>query len=438
VSSPGVTTDATQLAINGGPPARSRPEVPMFPGGLEVGELEAEAVLSVLRSKRLIRFYGADDPDDPGTSQAEEFERAFAQRVGAEYALAMTSCTASLITGLAALGVGPGDEVIVPAYTFIASASAVLAVGGIPIIAEVDASLTLDPASVREQISPYTKAIMPVHMRGMPADMDAIMDIAAEHGLSVIEDVAQAAGAAYKGRPLGSIGHIGCFSLQMHKIITTGEGGVLVTDDPELLFRAKCFHDSASEWRGAAWQDPDPSIRDSFVAFPGFNFRITEVTAALGRVQLTRLDGLLGRMRDVKHRLESEVAELGRVTLRRNTDPEEAGTQLVFFTEAPAQARTVAAALGAEGVEAKVLYRDDEHDWHVYSWWRDILAKRTWNDQGYPFSMARREIEYSPDMCPRSLDLLSRAVLVNVPPQMTDDDVEETAAALRKVIGALC
>jgi dTDP-4-amino-4,6-dideoxygalactose transaminase len=314
----------------------------------------------------------------------------------------------------------------------------VLVVGGIPIIAEVDDSLTLDPESVRENITPYTKAIMPVHMRGMGAEMDAIMEIADEHGLKVIEDVAQAGGAAYKGRALGSIGDVGCFSLQMHKIITTGEGGVLVTDDPELLFRAKCFHDSASEWRGAAWQDPDPAVRDTFAAFPGMNFRVTEMIAAFGRVQLDRLDGLLDRMRSYKTHLGDVVEGTGRVQLRRVTDPEEAGTQLVFFTETPELAGTVAAALNAEGVEGKVLYHPDEHDWHVYTWWRDILAKRTWNRQGYPFSMANREISYSLDMCPRSLDLLSRAVLVNIPPQMIQDDVEETGAALRKVITALC
>ena len=432
------TADLEKLAINGGPKIRTRPEVPMFPGGLEVGEREAEAVKRVIDSKRLIRFYGPDDPDDPGTSEVEELEKEFATRIGTEYALGLTSCTASLICGLAALEVGPGDEVIIPAYTFVASASAVLAVGAIPIIAEIDDTLTLDPESVRERISPYTRAIMPVHMRGMPSQMDEILAIAKESDLAVIEDVAQAGGAGYKGKAVGSLGDVGCFSLQMHKIITTGEGGVLVTDDPELMFRAKCFHDSASEWRGAAWQDPDPTIRDSFVAFPGMNFRMNELIGAVGRVQLDRLDGLLERMRTYKRQLALAVEETGRVQLRRVTDDQEAGTQLAFFAETPQLARSVAAALTAEGVEGKVLYLEDELDWHVYTWWRDIMAKRSWNRQGYPFNMAQREIEYSADMCPRSLDLLSRAVLVNVPPQMTPEDAEETAEALQKVITTLC
>lgn len=429
---------STHLAINGGPKTRTTPEPPMFPGGLEVGELESEAAQRVIASKRLIRFYGPDDPDDPGTSEVEEFERAFAARVGTEYALGVTSCTASLICGLAALGVGPGDEVIVPAYTFIASPSAVLAVGGIPVIAEIDDSLTLDPESVRANITEHTKAIMAVHMRGMPAEMDAIIEIADEHRLKVIEDVAQAGGAFYHGRPLGSIGDVAGFSLQMHKIITTGEGGVLATSDAELMFRAKCFHDTASEWRGAAWQDPDPSVRDTFVAFPGMNFRMNEITGAIGAVQLARLDDLLDRMRAHKRVMREAVEATGRVQLRRMVDEQEAGTSLVFFNESPAKAQEVAAALEAEGVGAHVLYKSDELDWHVYAWWRDILAKRTWNEQGYPFSAAKREIEYSQDMCPRSLELLSRAVLVNVPPQLTEQETEETAQALDKVITALC
>jgi dTDP-4-amino-4,6-dideoxygalactose transaminase len=268
--------------------------------------------------------------------------------------------------------------------------------------------------------------------------MDEITEIAKEHGIPVIEDAAQACGASYKDRPLGSIGDVGCFSLQMHKIITTGEGGALVTSDDELIFRAKCFHDSVSEWRGAAWMDPDPSVRESFVAFPGMNFRMAEITGALGSVQLGRLDGLLDRMRAHKRALRDAVDDLGKVELRHLTDDGDAATNLIFFTETPELARSVAEALKAEGVEAEVLFVNQEHDWHVYACWRDLLAKRTWNRQGYPFSAAQREIEYSKDMCPKTLDLVSRAVLINVPPQLTDQEVEETAGALRKVIAALC
>jgi dTDP-4-amino-4,6-dideoxygalactose transaminase len=435
--SPGAPS--ARLAIHGGPKARTRPEVPMFPGGMEIGKPERDAVDGVLDRRRLIRFYGPDDPDgDDVASEVDAFEDAFATRMGSSYALGVSSGTAALITSLAALGVGPGDEVILPAYTFIASAAAILAVGAIPVIAEVDESLTLDPHSARDSITSYTKAIMPVHMRGMPAQMVELTELARANGLCVVEDAAQATGASYRGRPLGSLGDVNAFSLQMHKIITTGEGGVLTTDDPDLLFRAKCFHDSASEWRGAAWQDPDPAVRATFTAFPGMNFRMAEITGAIGRVQLSRLDDLLGRMRAHKAVLRGALEGTGRVELRRVTDPDEAATALIFFVANPRQARRLTDALRAEGVGARVLYVDGEHDWHVYACWRDVLAKRTWNRQGYPFSMARRGIDYRVDMCPRSLELLRRAVHLDVPPQLTDLDVEETADALRKVVTALC
>jgi dTDP-4-amino-4,6-dideoxygalactose transaminase len=225
----------------------------------------------------------------------------------------------------------------------------------------------------------------------------------------------------------------------MHKIITTGEGGILLTSNAETLFRAKCFHDSASEWRGAAWQDPDPAVRATFQAFPGMNFRMPEITAALGSAQLDRLDGLLGRMRAHKAILRAAVAATDQVQLRRLPDEQgDAGISLTFFASSPSLARRIAGALVAEGVGARVLYVAGEHDWHVYACWHDILAKRTWNAVGYPFSMARRPIEYHPDMCPQSLALLQRAVHLDVSPLLSAEDVDETAEALRKVLPALC
>jgi 8-amino-3,8-dideoxy-alpha-D-manno-octulosonate transaminase len=227
------------LAIEGGKPTKERPDPPMYPGGMLIGEEEEQAVLEVLRAKRLFRYYGPE----PGPSKVEELEKAFAEHAGTRYALAVTSGTAALICGLQGIGVGPGDEVIVPAYTWIASPGSVVAVGAVPVVAEVDESLTLDPADVERKITPYTKAIMPVHMRGTPSRMDALMDVARRHGLKVIEDAAQADGASYKGRRLGSIGDVGCFSLQFNKILTSGEGGMVITNDEQVWKRALMFHD---------------------------------------------------------------------------------------------------------------------------------------------------------------------------------------------------
>ena len=216
-----------RLAIHGGAPAMRSPLPPMYPGGLRIGEEEEAAVLTALRSKRLFRYYGPDS----GPSQVQAFEQAFAVHMDVKYALAVTSGTAALMCALVGLGIGPGDEVIVPAYTWIASASAVFAVGAVPVIAAVDRSLTLDPASVEANLTAYTKAIIVVHMRGAPAAMDALQAIAAAHGLAIIEDAAQACGGSYHGKRLGTIGAVGAFSFQYNKVITSGEGGMLVTND---------------------------------------------------------------------------------------------------------------------------------------------------------------------------------------------------------------
>ncbi len=292
-------TPADTLAIHGGKPAKTNPAPPMYPGGMAIDAEEEQAVLEVIRSKRLFRYYGPE----PGPSKVEELENKFAAHLGTQFALAVTSGTAALICGLQAIGVGPGDEVIIPAYTWIASASAVLAVGGVPVLAEVDQSLTLDPGDVEKKISPDTKAILPVHMRGTPCRMDAILEIAGRHGLKVVEDVAQADGASYKNRRLGTWGNVGCFSLQFNKIITSGEGGIVATNDEALWKRALQYHDVIGGLRNGI--PPEETLW-------GINFRMPELLAAVMLVQLRRLDGLLSAMRARKQMLISGIESTAR------------------------------------------------------------------------------------------------------------------------------
>ncbi|RLG98512.1 glutamine--scyllo-inositol aminotransferase, partial [Candidatus Bathyarchaeota archaeon] len=208
-----------KLAIEGGKPVREKPLRGGWPGAMMIGEEEKKAVLEVLESKSLFRYYGPNPK-----YKVAQFEKEFAEFIGTRYALAVTSGTAALNVGIAALEVGPGDEVIVPAITFIASAGAVACQRAVPIFAEVDYSLGLDPEDVEKKITERTKAIMPVHLQGVPCRMDELMEIAEKHGLKVIEDCAQAAGAKYKGRRVGSIGDVGAFSLQLNKLITCGDG----------------------------------------------------------------------------------------------------------------------------------------------------------------------------------------------------------------------
>jgi 8-amino-3,8-dideoxy-alpha-D-manno-octulosonate transaminase len=360
-----------------------------------------------------------------------ELEQTFAAKKGSAHALGLTSGTAALICSLQALGIGPGDEVIVPAYTWIASATAVLATGAVPIVAEVNETLLLDLEDVERKITPYTKAMIPVHMRGAPCPMDGVMALARQHGLKVIEDCAQANGATYQGQECGTFGDSGAFSLQFNKIITAGEGGMLVTNDPDVWEKAAMFHDA-----GAIHRRHEPES-----LMWGVNFRMPEILAALALVQLRKLDGLLDAMR-ARHRMlkegMAEVAQRKGITFRAATDAAgDAAIALIFFAPDAPKAHEISDALKAENIGASVLYAPDVPNYHIYAHWVPIMEQRSWGGNGNPWKWAQRDIQYSRDMCPRSLDLLSRAVHLNVSPLLTNEDVEETTEGLNRVLHKL-
>lgn len=416
------------LAIRGGKPAKTKAAPPMYPGGNLIDREEEAQVLEVLRTRRLFRYYGPQE----GPSKVEQLENEFAAHMGSAYSLAVTSGTAALISGLRGIGIGPGDEVIVPAYTWIASASAILAVGAVPVIAEVDESLTLDPVDAEAKITPYTKAIMPVHMRGTPCRMDALMEVARRRNLLVIEDSAQADGASYRGRRLGSIGDVGCFSLQFNKIITSGEGGMVITNSQEIWQRAVMWHDVVGGMRNNL--PPDQILW-------GINFRMPELLAAVMLVQLRRLEGLLTNMRERKKMIQQGIAETARrkgVRFQDVPDPDgEAAVACILLMPERETALRVAEALRAENIGAGVIYHPEHTDYHIYTHWTPIMNQRAWSENGSPWQLARREIRYTADMCPRSLDLLGRAIHLDVNPLETGSEIEETIDGLNKVIEAL-
>jgi len=414
-----------RLAINGGTPSVRQPLPPMYPGGMKIGQEEEEAVLEVLRSKRLFRYYGPN----PGPSKVAELEQAFSAFMGTTYGVAVTSGTAALICGLAGLGLGPGDEVIVPAFTWIATASAVLAVGAVPVVAEVDDSLTLDPADVERKITPYTKAMIPVHMRGAPCRMDALLEVAHKHNLKILEDTAQANGASFQDRRLGSWGDAGAFSLQFNKIITSGEGGMVITSDEEVYNRVLMYHDVIGGKRNAI--PPEATL-------PGINFRMPELLGAVALVQLQRLESLLTAMRQRKAMLKSSMQDIAKrkgVEFRKiNDEKGDASIALVFFLPEVETSRRVAQALEAEGIGIWRFFDPEIEDYHVYYHWSPIMNQRTWSPNGGPWRTHPRKIEYAPDMCPKSLDLLGRALNLDVSPELTNDQIEEMAEALHKVL----
>lgn len=423
---------SAKLAIDGGTPVKATPNKPMYPGGLAIGDEEKREVMDALDKQYLFRYYGP-----PGfESKVSAAEAWLASRVGVKHCLATNTCTSSLISALVACGVGPGMEVIVPSVTYWSSASAVLCAKAVPIIAECDDTITLDPNDIENHITPRTRAIMPVHMRGAPCDMDPIMAIAKKHNLAVIEDNAQAMGGTYKGKALGSFGDCGCFSTQYYKILTTGEGGFLTTNDERLYTLAQSVHDSAACWR------PDRFAPERFNGelFFGYDFRMGELEGALALAQFRKLDGLLSRMRANKKRILDGIGKIDGLKFRRLVDPQgDTAICVIFFTDTVELCEKFVKALVAEGVDTMHLYHKDIPDWHISSHWLHMINQRTPTDDNCPYKCPLRNApppDYSVDMCPKTNDLCSRAVHINVPAQMDFTEADQVAEAVRKVAAA--
>jgi 8-amino-3,8-dideoxy-alpha-D-manno-octulosonate transaminase len=429
-----MTTDE-QLAIYGGPKAKTTPNIPMYPGGLSIGDEEKRLVLEVLDRKYLFRYYGPEQYP----SKVAELEQAFAEKFGAKYALAVTSCTSALISALVAVGVGPGDEVIVTGYTFFASCASIVAAKAVPVICDIDDTLTMDPDDLERKITPRTKAVIAVHMRGVPCDIERIAAICRKHNLKLIEDVAQACGGSFNGKMLGTFGDVGCFSFQYHKIITAGEGGMCLTDDPKLYDRLMGYHDTAACWR------PDRFGEERYEGelFCGVNYRMSELTGAVMQAQLGKLDGLLQQMRQHKARIKSQIADLPGLTFRRVLD--EAGDtaiSLIFLLDDPEKVQEFATALQAEGVAASSVFGKGIPDWHIYYHWKHIMRKATPTPEGCPYTCPHYtakggEITYSEESCPKIGEYLSRAIHLDIPAQMTEDDCDMIAKGIRKVAKAI-
>lgn len=392
-----------------------------------MGEKEEQAVLKVMREMRVFRFHG-----DQAKSETAQLEKAFAEHTGQPYALAVNSGTSALICALVGLEIGPGDEVIVPGYTYIATAAAVVNVGAVPIIAEIDDSLTIDPDDIRKKITPFTKAIIPVHMRGTPCRMNEIMAIAKEHNLKVIEDTAQADGGTYEGRPLGGIGDAGCFSFQMSKTITAGEGGIVVMRDRPVFDRARMAHDSAFGF----WRPGESEVEP----IPGEGFRISEVSGAIALTQYGRLDSIIKRLRSVKYRIVEQIKDLQGIELQNVPDVEgDASVCLMFFAPTEAKAREYADALNKEGIPCGTMFSKDIPDRHIYPNWTYIIEKRGRTPNWSPWhpSVYKGNVEYSKDMCPNVIAYLSRTIHISLSQKFTEQDADDIAKAIRKVVTAL-
>ncbi|NQU40370.1 MAG: DegT/DnrJ/EryC1/StrS family aminotransferase [Lentisphaerae bacterium] len=361
-------------------------------------------------------------------SKTEAFERSYEEKVGCRHALAVNSGTSALIASLLAAGVGPGDEVIVPAYTFFASISSIVVARGIPVIVDIDESLTIDPEAIAAAITPRTKVIMPVHMIGHPCRMDAINEIAKERGLIVIEDAAQACGGTYKGKYLGTWGDMGCVSLDAYKVIGSGEGGIITTDDDWLYTRSQSYHDTAACWR------PDRFARERKEGelFCGENYRMPELCAAVAIAQLRKLDAITSATRAIYHQLRREIILPAGAKWVEPHDPDGVCGYSLGILFASQDDAVKAADLGIGG-----LAKGDTkgvRDWHVFWHWDHILEQKTVTPEGFPFRSpyVDKLPDYSPDMCPTTKKIMLRLGTIAIQPTDTPEWASAYASELNE------
>lgn len=378
-----------------------------------IGQEEIDAVARVINSKSLFKINDA-------LRETAKCEQNMRDIWGVKRALLVTSGKGALISALIGMGIGPGDEVIVPGYTYIATAIAVLATGAIPIIAEINETLTLDPKDFEAKITPRTKAVIPVHIMGFPCDMDEIMRIANEHSIMVLEDSCQSDGGSYKGKRLGSIGTAGALSFNYFKIITAGEGGAVLTNDDKLYERALIYQDSSAI---SFFGDQLDGISEP--QFCGSQFRTNEISAAILNVQLGRLEGILSDLRRNKKKLAEKLAPYfkfapsndieGDCGIALSLEFESEEECIDFYKKAP------------DG-----LTRPRETDRHIYCYWTSILEKRgAFHPLMDPFKMEANKghiPDYSVDMCPKTLEHLAKNCYISINPEWTDEDIERVAS----------
>jgi len=354
------------------------------------------------------------------------FEAEFATRMQTRFALAVTSGTAALQCAVAALEIGPGDEVVLPAWTWHSCYNAIVLAGALPVFAEIDESFNIDPADIESKITPQTKALMVAHLQGNPCDMDRILPIARKHNCRVIEDCAQSVGASYKGRPLGSMGDISIFSLQLNKTITAGEGGAVVTNDPVLFERASRFHDL-----GLLRAPHEKLAGDHRLdAFPGTNFRMNEFTGGVLLAQLRKLDAVVKDVRTNGRRVYEGIRDMSGVKLRLLPDPAgELGSGIYMDFQTKASRDRYIAAMRAENVPAaapsgSALLPTQPH----------IEKKQTLHPAWPSFTSERgRSIRYGAACCPRTIAILNRFAGVLMDPKFTKSDTDDIVTAIRKV-----
>lgn len=390
------------------------------PGAFCFGDEERKEVMDVLSSGYLSRYGSLDDPNFK--HKVHSLEQEFSKYTGARHVIASSSGTNSLLIALLALGISAGDEVLVPGYTFIASIGSIIYSRATPVLVEVDESLTMDPEDLERKITDKTRAIMPVHMLGNPCDMDKIMEIAEKHNLAVIEDGCQAAGASYNGKKLGTIGNIGAFSLNQHKNIAAGSGGLITVNDDALYERAFAIYDQGHKPNRSGKEIGERSL-------VGLNFQMNELTGAVALAQVRKLEGMLQTLRAKKRELKDKISNTPGVQFRKINDIDgECGTMLTVIFDTKEMADKVSSQLGSKTLA--------HSGWHVYSNMEQIMEHKTpvegWSE---PARYAQKgDLPKTDDILNRAMNIsvgvvdggLGSAFGINI--HSTPEDIEKAAA----------
>ena len=400
-----------------------------MPGFELFGAEERKEVNDVLETGILMR-YGFDGARK-GIWKAQELEKAITEVFGCKYAQLTSSGTAALTTAMAALHIGAGDEVIMPSFTFVASFEAVLSVGAIPVLVDIDETLTLDPAAVRAAITPKTKCVMPVHMCGSMADLDALKQICKEHNLILLEDACQSIGGTYKGKALGTIGDAGTFSFDFVKTITCGEGGVVMTNNEDVYIKSDAYTDHGHDHKGVdRGADLHPYL--------GYNFRISELHAAVGLAQIRKLDTFLSLQRKNNKALRVYLEAIPEISFRKV--PDEAGDSCSFlswFLPSEALTKAVVGELNEQGILAGNFYWY-ANNWHYISKWDHLKTAASLNKLSTQQEQVLLQLQTT--QFPASDAIMSRCISTAISLLWTDEQIKEKgekmAAAIRKVLSS--
>lgn len=392
-----------------------------MPGTELFGEEEKKQVMEVLETGILFRYN--HDEQRKGIWKAKQFEKEFSEYHGAKYCHMVTSGTAADAVSLAAVGIGAGDEVIVPPYTFIAPVEAVINCGAVPVFAEIDETLCLSAASIEAAITPKTKAVMLVHMVGGMAQIDEIVEVCNKHNIVLIEDTAQSLGGSFKGQMLGTFGKVACYSFDFFKLITAGEGGAIITNDEDVYTTAHTWSDHGHSHLGNNRGAEDHPIL-------GTNYRISELHAAVGLAQFRKIDYILDRLRANKKVLKDHLKKFPQIAFRNL--PDEAGdsaTVLNFFVPTKEEAKKACADLAAEGVAAAYWY---ENNYHFIKNWNHLTEGKVAGPVGMQFLETQ---DFKNLALPKSYDLIGRLVSINMNITTTPEQLEAICKAFDKVLG---